>query len=134
MKLWRWIKSKRLKRFYLKQDVRVLKNELVYWDSGKHSWIPMIKGLPYSFGKLSVTLVTMTGESDLMYALFFRENPMDYFAKVVTHPVMVFYNSARGFWREDYHDMDALQRRIGTDNFMHLKTKAAIDWVNTVII
>lgn len=121
------------KRHYLRQDFKVLGGSLLMRNSESSSWMSVLDGLPCSYGRTSVTTVYMDGSMDLMFVLFFRSNPLDFFSRTLVHPVLVFYDSDRGFHREDFHDLRSLHGRIGDRNFLFLMSHAAIDWRNVEI-
>lgn len=129
-----WFNTRRLHKFYHRQDVRVIKDTLSMWDANEHKWVPLLSKLPYSFGKVTVTIVAMTPDKDLLYTLLFREKPMDFFAPTKIHPVLVFCNHPKGLWREDYHSLDELKDRIGYINYQVLIEKAAVDWSHCIVV
>lgn len=134
MNMFKSLISRWRKRSYLKKDFRVMLNSLRMWDSSLHGWIPVINGLPNSYGRMSVTTVYMTGHMDLMFVLAFRDNPVDFFSRPKLHLVLVFYAFGKGFWREDYSTLKDIEARIGTNNYEFLMTKAAISWSSVDIV
>lgn len=133
MNVFTWLLTRIEQRLYLRKDFRVMMNSLRVWDSYKCEWISVISGLPNSYGRSSVTTVYMQGKDNLMFALLFRSNPMDFFSKPRIHPVMVFYTHSRGFWREDFWNLDSLRNRVGNRNYDFLMSKASIDWSSVIV-
>lgn len=128
MSILSWINTRIKQRFYLKQDFRVMLNSLRMWNKASKAWEPVLSGLPNSYGRMSVTMVYMTGCNDLMFALLFRSNPMDLFSTPTVHPIMVYYTHDKGFWRKDFNSLEDMKSGIGTLNYDFLMSKAAIDW------